>query len=108
MHCLSILINEYVQKGDKLPEHTQRTKLFNDTKFANKTWAISIYNGFSPSLPTMRYHMFRQKLEIKPGSVELIEKFLLDVFSKAKPPLECAVIALLYTERLMVRIITHT
>ncbi len=99
---MATIIKDHVTSGDSLEKHRKITILFHDAMYANKAWNVSIFTGFAPTVPIVRYHTFREKYKVKVPTQEDIKSFLEKLYSKVHPPLECAVIALIYVEKLMV------
>jgi len=102
IRCLSNILKDYIISGDLLSIHNKATLLFNDEKYSKRQWNITIFTGFSSTLPIVRYHIFREKQKYPAVQVDEIRKFIKTLYEKIKPPIECAVISLIYVERLMV------
>jgi len=102
IRCVAMILYDYIKKGDEMKEFTEHTYLFDEKQFANMQWNVGICNGFSSTLPTIRYHVFRQQPKIKPVTMEAVHLYMREIFDKVHPSFECSIIALVYIEKLMV------
>ena len=76
--------------------------LFNEAKYASRTWNIIVFSGFPQTLPTIKYHNYHEKYKKRLPEVEEIAEFVQEIYKKVRPPSECIIVALIYIERLMV------
>ncbi|MDR3548895.1 MAG: hypothetical protein P4M11_11645 [Candidatus Pacebacteria bacterium] len=91
----------YIAIGNKLKRHSRHTKLFKEKQHVDRVFRLRTYGGFAQSLPEgFVYQPYR--LNVHTPTVNDICEFLNYIFSSVQLPFECAVICLIYVERLVV------
>lgn len=102
IRVLATVVREYLLRGDQISVHNRVTRLFYEGKYANKTWSISLFSGFCPTVPMIKYQNFRKKYQVLVPELEEVIGFIEDIYTKIHPNPECAIISLIYIEKLMV------
>jgi len=99
---LATILNKLITSGNKRKNYNRATILFNEGKYLIKRWSVITYTGFFTTLPMLRYHRYKEKYHIRVPRIEDIISFIKEIFDKVKPPLECAVVAFIYIEKIIV------
>ncbi len=97
---ISRKVNEFARIGNRVLENYERTILFIDPADSNKVYQMKPFSGFSGTVPAIHYGT--QIKQLNPPEASEISELLQTIFQNVQLPFECAIIALVYIERLIV------
>ncbi len=94
-------LSTYIAVGNNMRENSEEARLFKEAPHIDRLCRVRVYGGFVATIP-QDFHYRVHKISVPPPSVAKIVEFLECVFNTVQLPFECAVIALIYIERVIV------